>query len=227
MIKKLHLDEDFIEPVMEPNEGMIMAQAEVVQDENVLPVSTMINQMIKGEWDAIDLYNGMISSLESMGNLEAVETVKDIVKEEYIHVGQLEKLLQMNNDSAASIEQGKQEQAMAAGMAPAMGAVEAPVAAEPVAPVQPTVIVVQTESQPDPIQTAAPAEVAPAPVAAPTPIDNPTSLTQADEQPATTDLETPNMVLSGEENKPAVDTDSEGNKEVEEEKETDSEGSAF
>ena len=223
LTKKLHLDEDFIEPVIEPNDGMIMAQAEVVQDENTLPVSTMINQMIKGEWDAIDLYNGMISSLEAMGNLEAVETVKDIVKEEYIHVGQLEKLLQMNNDSAASIEQGKQEQAMAAGMAPAMGAVEAPVAAEPVAPVQPTVIVVQTESQPDPIQTAAPA-----PVAAPTPIDNPTPLGGPSiEQPATTDLETPNMVLSGEDNKPAIDTDSEGNKEVEEEKETDSEGSAF
>jgi len=47
---------------------------------------------------------------------EAVEVIKDITKEEYVHVGQLEKLLQDRNVSADEIETGKEEAAEEQGL---------------------------------------------------------------------------------------------------------------
>ena len=37
-------------------------------NQEVLSVTTMLSMLIKGEWDAIDQYNGIILALESTDN---------------------------------------------------------------------------------------------------------------------------------------------------------------
>ena len=75
-------------------------------NQEVLNLTTMLSALIKGEWDAIDQYNSVLSTLESLDNDLATETLKEIVSEEYIHVGQLEKLAQEINPDAENITTG-------------------------------------------------------------------------------------------------------------------------
>ena len=75
-------------------------------NQEVLNLTTMLSALIKGEWDAIDQYNSALSTLESLDNDLATETLKEIVSEEYIHVGQLEKLAQDINPDAENITTG-------------------------------------------------------------------------------------------------------------------------
>ena len=75
-------------------------------NQEVLNLTTMLSALIKGEWDAIDQYNSVLSTLESLDNDLATETLKEIVSEEYIHVGQLEKLAQDINPDAENITTG-------------------------------------------------------------------------------------------------------------------------
>ena len=75
-------------------------------NQEVLNLTTMLSALIKGEWDAIDQYNSVVSTLESLDNDLATETLKEIVSEEYIHVGQLEKLAQDINPDAENITTG-------------------------------------------------------------------------------------------------------------------------
>ena len=75
-------------------------------NQEVLNLTTMLSALIKGEWDAIDQYNSVLSTLESLDNELATETLKEIVSEEYIHVGQLEKLAQDINPDAENINTG-------------------------------------------------------------------------------------------------------------------------
>ena len=75
-------------------------------NQEVLNLTTMLSALIKGEWDAIDQYNSVLSTLESLDNDLATETLKEIVSEEYIHVDQLEKLAQDINPDAENITTG-------------------------------------------------------------------------------------------------------------------------
>ena len=75
-------------------------------NQEVLNLTTMLSALIKGEWDAIDQYNSVLSTLESLDNDLATENLKEIVSEEYIHVGQLEKLAQDINPDAENIAAG-------------------------------------------------------------------------------------------------------------------------
>ncbi len=95
--KKLTLSEDFEETPIEE-----------VHDDN-LGDASLISALIKGEWETIDLYNSIILNFRQVGNKEAETVLGDIVSEEYIHIGQLEKLAQMINPVANSIETGQQE----------------------------------------------------------------------------------------------------------------------
>lgn len=105
---KLILDEN----LFEDNREVILnnePEKEVKVDVESIPLSAMLNQLIKSEWDAIDLYNGMLASLVEENDNHVVEVINDIISEEYVHVGQLEKLLQDINPVAVEIEAGKGE----------------------------------------------------------------------------------------------------------------------
>lgn len=72
-------------------------------------LSTILNMLIKDEFDAIQGYNDAIVNFETEGRGDLVQVLKDIVNEENLHVGQLEVLLEQVNGAANSIDQGKAE----------------------------------------------------------------------------------------------------------------------
>ena len=96
MERKLFLSEDL-------GEDIVMDDGKVVADENSM-LTNLITLTIKGEWDAVELYNNMIASIDDEAT---IEVLSEIVREEYVHIGQLEKLLQDKNDASLGIEDGK------------------------------------------------------------------------------------------------------------------------
>lgn len=72
-------------------------------------LATVINTLIKDEWDAIQAYNDAIVTFEAEGKNDLVQVLQDILNEENLHVGQLETLLEQVNGSANSIDTGKAE----------------------------------------------------------------------------------------------------------------------
>ena len=72
-------------------------------------LATILNYLIKDEFDAIQQYNDAIVNFETEGRNDLVQVLKDIVNEENLHVGQLEVLLEQVSGVANSIDQGKAE----------------------------------------------------------------------------------------------------------------------
>lgn len=73
-------------------------------------VATLINSLIQDEWQAIQGYNDAVATLASEGISEDIIAVfKDIVDEENIHVGQLQKALETVSPNAESISKGEKE----------------------------------------------------------------------------------------------------------------------
>lgn len=70
----------------------------------------LINALIQDEWQAIQGYNDAIATLASEDISEDIIAVfKDIVDEENIHVGQLQKALETVSPNAESISKGEKE----------------------------------------------------------------------------------------------------------------------
>ena len=96
-MKKLHLLED-VEEVVAPVE-------------NDLQASTLVSSLIKTEWDAVDLFNAVLVTLQDRGSLDSdINTIlNEIITDHYKNIGQLEKCLQVLNATTLQIEQGKAE----------------------------------------------------------------------------------------------------------------------
>jgi len=74
-------------------------------------IAGILNNLIIDEWEAIDGYNSAIVTLTDLGKYDEVDVLKDIVNEENIHVGQLQKVLELVSPNAASIGEGEAEAA--------------------------------------------------------------------------------------------------------------------
>lgn len=99
MKRKLFLSEDF-------EEDVTMDDGKVIADDNLI-ISNMLSSAIKGEWEAIDLYNGLLGAIEDE---EVIDTINDIINEEYVHIGQLEALLQSKVSIASGIDDGREHE---------------------------------------------------------------------------------------------------------------------
>ena len=93
-IKKLDLAEDIIPQL---------------DNTDVTTFTNIISALIKDEWEAIDGYNNAILSLSAINREDAIPVLKDIISEEYVHIGQLEKLLQSMIPVSNEIESGAKE----------------------------------------------------------------------------------------------------------------------
>ena len=73
-------------------------------------ISNAIIALINDEWEAIEGYNSFIATLAAENTLpEAIDIIKDIANEENLHIGQLQKLLQIISPNADSIATGEKE----------------------------------------------------------------------------------------------------------------------
>lgn len=99
-------------------------EEEVVPSAPISPaemsLANMFNALIRDEWEAIDGYNGTISTIrEIMMSPEyesnsidyegIIKILEDITNEENLHVGQLQKALETISPNAESIQTGEEE----------------------------------------------------------------------------------------------------------------------
>ena len=72
-------------------------------------MSSLINNLIISEYDAIDMYNSAIASAEAEQQFDIIPVLKDIITEEQTHVGQLQTLAKLFDPSADEVEKGNIE----------------------------------------------------------------------------------------------------------------------
>lgn len=99
-----------VDPVEEPshNDNAEVPSETITPEEN--GVQNMLQFLVKDEWDAIEGYNNTIQTLLSLEGYEDMCAVlQDIADEELIHVGQLQKLLEVINPSTENISKGEVE----------------------------------------------------------------------------------------------------------------------
>lgn len=72
-------------------------------------MSSLINNLIISEYDAIDMYNSAIASAETEQQFDIIPVLKDIITEEQTHVGQLQTLAKLFDPSADEVEKGNIE----------------------------------------------------------------------------------------------------------------------
>lgn len=75
-------------------------------------ISSLMTSLIQDEWDAINGYNSALATLSTEkpdGYETMMKVITDIVNEENVHVGQLQKILTVVSPNAASIDDGEEE----------------------------------------------------------------------------------------------------------------------
>ena len=101
MRTKLLLEEDEL-IAEEPIEEIPMEQ---IQDFNI---SSFATDLIKNKWEQVDNINGMLMTMPNL-DPETTEILKSIISDEYVHIGQLEKVVQGINPEAEALETGANE----------------------------------------------------------------------------------------------------------------------
>ena len=106
---------DFIKESKKPIKKLTLSE-ELTEEEHVSNVSnddlgltSLVSTLIKHEWESIDLYNSILLTFRQANNQEAEEILNNIINDDYVHVGQLEKLAQLINPLVNNIELGQQE----------------------------------------------------------------------------------------------------------------------
>lgn len=72
-------------------------------------ISNLLIDAIKDEFETIKLYNSIIEQIRIEDREDIISILQDIVNEENVHVGQLQKALELYSPNADSIEHGSQE----------------------------------------------------------------------------------------------------------------------
>lgn len=72
-------------------------------------IANQIIAEINGEWDTIKSYNDLVLCLKELGRDDFVDVIQDIIKEENVHVGQLQEILKVISPNAEAIADGETE----------------------------------------------------------------------------------------------------------------------
>ena len=72
-------------------------------------ISNLLIDAIKDEFETIKLYNSIIEQIRIENREDIISILQDIVNEENVHVGQLQKALELYSPNADNIEHGSQE----------------------------------------------------------------------------------------------------------------------
>lgn len=72
-------------------------------------ISNLLIDAIKDEFETIKLYNSIIEQIRAEDREDIISILQDIVNEENVHVGQLQKALEIYSPNADSIEHGSEE----------------------------------------------------------------------------------------------------------------------
>lgn len=72
-------------------------------------ISSFVTELIKNKWEQVDNINGMLMTAPNLDD-ETRIILQDVVSDEYLHIGQLEKIVQNINPEAIALETGANEE---------------------------------------------------------------------------------------------------------------------
>ena len=90
------------------NESMI-TDAQPIETGAAVGMATIISDLIKDEYEAIDGYNSAIATAEAEGFGDMISVLTEIQAEENLHIGQLQTLMNMVDPNAHLVDDGQQE----------------------------------------------------------------------------------------------------------------------
>jgi hypothetical protein len=80
-------------------------QVEEIPEEKLveLNITSFVTDLIKNKWEQVDNINGILVTTPK-DNFELIDTLKSIIDDEYVHIGQLEKIIQGINPEAVALD---------------------------------------------------------------------------------------------------------------------------
>ena len=96
--------------LLEEEELVAEEPVEEIEEEKVVDfnISSFATDLIKNKWEQVDNINGMLLTMPNL-DPETEEILKSIISDEYVHIGQLEKVVQSINPEAAALDSGANE----------------------------------------------------------------------------------------------------------------------
>lgn len=86
-----------------------LTEAEPIETGAAVGMATVVGDLIKDEYEAIEGYNSAIATAESEGFEDAVKVLTEIQAEEHLHVGQLLEVMKLFDPNAEKVEDGQIE----------------------------------------------------------------------------------------------------------------------
>ena len=94
----------------DPIEDISKAEEEHFEDTVKTGLSHLLTDLIKDEWEAYEGYKSAIEMFKTEGvEVEIVNVLEEILGEELVHIGQLQKCLELVEPQAAEIPEGEKE----------------------------------------------------------------------------------------------------------------------
>ena len=85
-----------------------VAEESIIEQEDA-GISALFIEAINECWSAIDMYNSMIVTLDSLDRHEFDETLKSLLEDRNKEVGSLQAILELVNNSSKEVEEGRSE----------------------------------------------------------------------------------------------------------------------
>lgn len=101
-------EEEEVEESLNESLGEV-TDAQPIETGPAVGMATIISDLIKDEYEAIDGYNSAIATAQAEGFEDAVRVLTEIQAEENIHVGQLQEVMKLFDPNADKVEDGQSE----------------------------------------------------------------------------------------------------------------------
>lgn len=87
----------------------MITDAQPIEDGAAVGMATVISDLIKDEYEAIDGYNSAIATAEANGFTDMINVLTEIQAEENLHIGQLQSVMNTLDPNAHLVDDGQQE----------------------------------------------------------------------------------------------------------------------
>ena len=86
-----------------------ITDAQPIEDGACVGMATVISDLIKDEYEAIEGYNSAIATAEAEGFIDMINVLTEIQAEENLHIGQLQAIMNTLDPNAHLVDDGQQE----------------------------------------------------------------------------------------------------------------------
>lgn len=86
-----------------------ITDAQPIEDGATVGMATIISDLIKDEYEAIEGYNSAIATAEAEGFIDMINVLTEIQAEENLHIGQLQAIMNTLDPNAHLVDDGQQE----------------------------------------------------------------------------------------------------------------------